>query len=116
MRIAPGGFTGLRLAPARVNLNISGLIPHKARRAESIERAGNAVNLMRIHHVTSNERNARAASVDVIDLRERHPSIKGVTVERLTDLKPHEVHGSVEQRVLNGKLRNVRDRNLVAPL
>ena len=71
---------------------------------------------MGIHDVAGRERSARAARVDVIDLRAAHQVIEGVALQRFRDLQAEELDRLLEQRMLDRHLRNVGDGDLVTPL
>ena len=92
------------------------LIAHEPRRAERRQSAGHAVELVDVQNVAGDQRSARAASVDVIDLRPAEKRVVGVALKRLRDRQSAELLGDLEHRMLDGHLGDIGDRHLVAPL
>ena len=106
----------LRAARFRRKLGIGLLVTHVAGRTKREQRTNCAVDLMRVHYVARYKSSAGTTTIDVVDLSTGHQVVEGITIQRFTDLKADEFLSLRHQRVLDGKLRNVRNRDLVAPL
>ena len=116
VRTPAGIGRSLTTASSRVDLGVSLLIAHKAGSAEVHKLRERTSDLEGVENVTGNQRGASAAAVRVVDLRQTKQTVEGVTLHRFRSLKSQKLLGFVQNRVLDGHLRNVSQVDTITPL